>query len=104
MGYLSERLELARAMKQAPSHLAAGECDYGPALELVGVYTVHATVSRCVLRGQLSTAAGAYLNSALGAHAFCILHHCTHESISQHNPEHEALENQVFRLGCALIL
>merc|ERR1719316_300671 len=56
-----------------------------------------------VAQGELDAAAGTYLNGALGCHTFCILHHCTHESISQHNPEHELLENTVFRLGCLLM-
>ena len=52
---------------------------------------------------KLSHAAAAYVNAALECHAFCILHHCTHESISQGNENHEAIENTIFRLGAMLI-
>ena len=44
-----------------------------------------------------------FLNAALGCHAFCILHHCTHESISRGNTDHVKLENTVFRLANLLI-
>ncbi len=64
---------------------------------------MHAVVTRMVLRKQLSVNAGVFLNAALGNHAFTMLHHCTHESISQHNPEHMALENTVYRLACRVI-
>lgn len=100
---MRERMELMQAMKESPSHLAAGECDYSPPLELVGIYVAHTTISRMVARGELKEAAGAYLNAALGAHAFTVVHHCTHESISQHNPDHETFENVVFRLASFLI-
>eukprot|EP00746_Dinoflagellata_sp_MGD_P057671 gnl/MRDRNA2_/MRDRNA2_24815_c0_seq2.p1 gnl/MRDRNA2_/MRDRNA2_24815_c0~~gnl/MRDRNA2_/MRDRNA2_24815_c0_seq2.p1 ORF type:complete len:269 (+),score=35.12 gnl/MRDRNA2_/MRDRNA2_24815_c0_seq2:38-808(+) len=56
-----------------------------------------------VAQGHLDSTCGAYLNAALGCHAFCILHHCTHESISQSNPEHQKFENVVFRLASMLI-
>jgi len=102
--HMRERMEVMRAMKAAPSHISpAGSCDFAPALDLLGVYIAGVTISRMVLRKELSPAAGAYLNAALGANAFCVLHHCTHESISQHNPQHERFENTVFRLGCFLI-
>jgi fatty acid desaturase len=102
--YLRERMEVMKAMRAAPSHISpAGACDFAPALDLLGVFVAHATVSRMVLRKELSAAAGAYLNAALGCNAFCVLHHCTHESISQHNAAHEAFENTAFRLGCFLI-
>ena len=102
--YLRERMEAMKAMRAAPSHISpAGACDFAPALDLLGVYVAHATVSRMVLRKELSAAAGAYLNAALGCNAFCVLHHCTHESVSQHNAAHEAFENTAFRLGCFLI-
>jgi hypothetical protein len=97
-------MEVMKAMRAAPSHISpAGACDFAPALDLLGVFVAHATVSRMVLRKELSAAAGAYLNAALGCNAFCVLHHCTHESISQHNAAHEAFENTAFRLGCFLI-
>ena len=76
--YLRERLELARAMKASPSHLAPGECDYVPPLELVGIYVVHSTITRMVARGERDVSVGTYLNAALGTHSFSILHHCTH--------------------------
>ena len=101
--YMRERMELMQAMKESPSHLAKGECDFSPPLELVGIYVAHTTVSRMVARGELTETAGAYLNAALGAHSFAVCHHCTHESISQHNPEHESFENVVFRLSSFLI-
>lgn len=100
---MQERLELMRAMKESEFALKPGECDYTPPLELIGIYIAHSTVSRMVAQGDLDVAAGTYLNAALGCHTFSILHHCTHESISQHNPEHEAFENTVFRLACMLI-
>ena len=43
------------------------------------------------------------MNAVLGAHAFCVLHHCTHESISQGNEEFEKFENTAFRIGCFAI-
>lgn len=101
--YMRERMELMQAMKESPSHLAKGECDYSPPLELVGIYVAHTAISRMVARGELKETAGAYLNAALGANAFAVLHHCTHESISQHNSEHEVFENVVFRLASFLI-
>ena len=107
MGGLEERLELAAAMGRAKQRVGSvpkqGDCDFVPALELVGIYAAHAVVTRRVFRGELSAAAGAYLAGALGCHAFSILHHCTHGSISQHVGEHEGLEATVFRLGCLLI-
>ncbi len=54
-------------------------------------------------QGTLSQAAAAYFNAALGCHTFSIVHHCTHESLSQSNSRFEALENTAFRLGAALI-
>jgi len=99
---LRERVELAKAMKESQFHLGPGECDYVPPLELLGIFISHATVSRMVLRGKLDMGAACYLNAALGCHTFCVLHHCTHESISQHNDEHSALENTTFRLACLL--
>jgi len=101
---MQERVELMRAMKESPSALKPLECDYTPPLELIGIYITHCTISQMVARGDLDVAAGTYLNAALGCHSFCVLHHCTHESISQHNPEHEAFENMAFRLGCLLLL
>jgi hypothetical protein len=99
---LRERVELAKAMKDSKFHLAPGECDYVPPLELLGIFISHATVHRMVLRGELDMGAAMYLNATLGCHNFCVLHHCTHESISQHNDEHAALENTTFRLACVL--
>merc|ERR1719506_2157371 len=90
-------------MKSSPFVLEPSECDFVPPLELIGIYIAHATISSMVAKGDLDVASGTYLNAALGCHTFCILHHCTHESISQHNPEHELLENTVFRLGCLLM-
>eukprot|EP00930_Biecheleria_cincta_P038852 TRINITY_DN26717_c0_g1_i1.p1 TRINITY_DN26717_c0_g1~~TRINITY_DN26717_c0_g1_i1.p1 ORF type:complete len:554 (+),score=83.06 TRINITY_DN26717_c0_g1_i1:166-1827(+) len=101
--WMRERKELVAAMKASPSVLKQTECDLVPPLELIGIYTVHATVTRMVAAGDLDIAVGTYLNAALGCHTFCIMHHCTHESISQHNVEHEALENSVFRLASMLI-
>jgi fatty acid desaturase len=101
--YLRERLALAKAMKSCPSHIGPGECDYTPPMEMVGIYIVHATITRMVAREELDINAGTFVNAALGCHAFCVLHHCTHESISQSNPEHEKLENMAFRLGNLLI-
>jgi hypothetical protein len=100
---MHERIELMKAMKGSPTHPREGECDYAPPLDLVGIYIVHTSISRMVERGDLDMAAGTYLNAALGCHAFCILHHCTHESISQSNPEHMEFENMVFRLANLLI-
>merc|ERR1719282_1783286 len=88
-----ERLELLRRMKAAASHLRPGECDFSPPLELVGIYVVHAAVTRMVAMGELDPGVATYLCGALGCHTFTVLHGCTHESISQHNPEHEAFEN-----------
>jgi hypothetical protein len=82
-------MELMAAMKASPSHIGAGECDYTPPLEMLGIYVVHATITKMAALGELDISAATYLNAALGCHAFCILHHCTHESISQSNPEHE---------------
>lgn len=95
-------MELARAMKDSKFHLAPGECDYVPPLELLGIFINYATVHRMVQRGELDMGAAVYLNASLGCHNFCVLHHCTHESISQHNDEHAALENTTFRLACVL--
>lgn len=103
MTELLERVALAKEMKACPSHLKEGECDYTPPLELLGIYITYSTVARMVHRGQLEPAAGCYLNATLGCHTFCVVHHCTHESISQHNPEHAAFENTAFRLGTALL-
>merc|ERR1712137_392785 len=80
-----------------------GECDWTPPLDLVGVYTAFATVARMVHNDELDPAAALYLNAALSLNAFGPAHHATHESISQHNPEHAKLENTVFRLGIALL-
>jgi len=96
---MSERLELMRAMKESPHHVEEGACDFVPALELIGIYIARTTVTRMYHNGEIEANTAAFLNGALGAHAFCVLHHCTHESISQHNPEHEKFENMVFRLG-----
>lgn len=101
--WMQERLELMREMKASCYAPDASECDFIPPLELIGIYICHCTISRMVAEGKLDTAAGTYLNGALGANAFCVLHHCTHESISQHNPEHEQFENTVFRLACQLL-
>lgn len=96
-------MELMKAMKASEFSLKPGECDYTPALELLGVFIAHTTISRMVAKGDLDPACGAYINAALGCNTFCILHHCTHESVSQHNPEHESFESTVFRLGCLLL-
>jgi len=60
-------------------------------------------VSRLAHEGKISLAAAAYFNGALGCLTFSIIHHCTHESLSQANEEFEAMENCVFRLGSLLI-
>lgn len=101
--WMRERMELMQEMKASRYAPKTSECDFLPPLELIGIYISHWTVSRMVAEGKLDTAAGTYLNGALGANAFSILHHCTHESISQHNPEHEEFENMVFRLACQLL-
>ncbi|CAE8638445.1 unnamed protein product [Polarella glacialis] len=101
--WLRERMELAQAMKTSPSALDPAQCDYVPPLELIGIYVAHSTITRMVAQGRLDAASGAYVNAALGCHAFAILHHCTHESISQHNEEHAPFENTVFRLASMLI-
>jgi len=100
---MKERLELIRAMKESPNHLGEGECDYVPPLELVGIFVAHSAISRMHYRGELDTNSAVFLNAAIGAHAFCVLHHCTHESISQHNSEHEKFENMVFRLANLIV-
>jgi hypothetical protein len=100
---MAERLLLNRRMREAGATLPRGAADFSPPLELVGVYITHCSVTKMVAEGRLDNAAGAYLNAALSCHAFTILHHCTHESISQHEGEHEAFENTVFRLACALL-
>ena len=102
MAWLRERLELAKEMRACPSHPKEGECDYTPPLELLGIYIAYSTIARMVHKGELDPAAACYLNAALGFNTFAVIHHCTHESVSQHNPEHAALENTAFRLGCAL--
>lgn len=102
-GGYAERLDLMRAMMSSPFYLSPGVCDWNPPLELIGVYISHSCVSRMVMRGQLDVTAGTFLNAALGCHAFCILHHCTHESISRGNNDHVKLENTVFRLANFLI-
>jgi hypothetical protein len=101
--WLRDRLDLWKAMKESPSMLDRSECDYVPALEVVGIVIAHATVTRMVLRGELDMASAAYLNAALGSHSFCALHHCVHQSISQHNEQFQPFENMVFRLASAVI-
>lgn len=101
--WLRERSELASAMRNAPTFLHPEKCDMAPPMELVGVYMCMASVSRLCHRGQLSLKAGAYLNGILGCEAFCILHHCTHESISRGREEFRRIENAAFRLGCLIL-
>lgn len=96
-------MELMKAMKASPSHPKPGECEYVPPLELLGIYITHTTLSKMVTEDKLDMSVATYLNAALSCHAFSILHHCTHESISQSNPEHEELENMVFRLANLVI-
>ena len=102
-GWLHERVALNQAMRSAPSHLPEGACDFAPPLELIGICITQACVTRMVMRGELEPSAAAYLCAALGCHTFTIVHHCTHESISQHNPQHARFENTVFRLAAGLI-
>jgi len=101
--WLRERAELSRAMREAPSALPKNACDMVPPMELVGVYICMATVAEMCHNDELDLAAGAFLNAIFGCEAFAILHHCTHESISQGNDEFKTFENAVFRLGCAII-
>lgn len=98
-----ERLEVIKEMKASPWHPRVGELDWTPPLELIGVFTAYSTVAKMVHDGELEPAAGLYLNSALAINAFCVIHHCSHESVSQHNPDHAALENTAFRLGTVLL-
>ena len=60
-------------------------------------------MTRLAHSGKLSLSAATFLNSAVGCHAFSILHHCTHDSISQGNEEFAKLENTVFRLASMLL-
>ena len=101
--WLREKFELREAMRKAPSHPVEGSCDFVPPLELVGIYMVHGAVTRLAYRGEIDIGAAAYLNACLAVHAFTIVHHGTHESISQHNPAHAPFENTMYRLASALI-
>ena len=101
--YVRERLDIATAMSETPSAPDSNNIDLIPAVELAGILAVHCTVSRLTHKGKLSKAAGCFLNATLCTHCFSIVHHCTHESISQANEEHAAFENMVFRLGASLI-
>lgn len=101
--WVREKYELRRAMEAAPSHLPEGACDFVPPLELLGIYLVHGAVTRLAYRWELDLSAAAYVNACLGVHAFTIVHHGTHESISRHNSDHAPFENTMFRLAAALI-
>jgi len=92
-----------KEMKVSQWHPREGECQFTPPLELLGVYIASTTIAKMVHNDELHPAAALYLNSALGLNAFCVVHHASHESISQHNQEHVAFENTAYRLGLALL-
>lgn len=96
---IKTRLELARAMDKSPNAPERDHGDMSIAMELLGTFVCHTTISRMVLQRKLSLEAGAYLNGVISLHAFCPTHAATHEGISQHNENLKAFENSIFRLG-----
>ena len=81
--------ELIDAMRKS-AHLEDDQCDMVPPMELLGVYVWRRSVSGA---GRKLDKAEGRFKCSVGAHAFCVLHHCTHESISQGNEKFEKFEN-----------
>lgn len=90
-------------MKRSPYNNPKRECDYVPAMELVGIWAANATVCKMLTEGKLEAGQACLLNSALALHSFNVWHCCSHEALAAHNEEHEPFENMVTRLSALLV-